>query len=56
MLDMLKLFIVFTAILILVRHKWNIDYVLIVASAILAVLYTDVSLGYDLDNSRHSNG
>ncbi|MGO9614083.1 MAG: hypothetical protein ACLPX5_13775 [Dissulfurispiraceae bacterium] len=47
-----KLIIVFTAILILVRHKWNIGYVLMVASAILA----DVSLGYDFDNSRQSNG
>ncbi len=39
MLDILKIFIVFTAILIFLRLKWNIGYVLLVASGLLAILY-----------------
>lgn len=39
MLDILKIFIVFTAILIFLRLRWNIGYVLLVASGLLAILY-----------------
>lgn len=39
MLDILKIALVFTAILILLRLKWNIGYVLLVASGLLAILY-----------------
>lgn len=39
MLDILKIAIVFTAILIFLRLKWNIGYVLLFASGLLAILY-----------------
>ncbi|MBI5212266.1 MAG: DUF401 family protein [Nitrospirae bacterium] len=39
MLDILKIALVFTAILVLLRLKWNIGYVLIIASGLLAILY-----------------
>lgn len=39
MLDILKIFIVFIAILIFLRLRWNIGYVLVVASGLLAILY-----------------
>lgn len=39
MLDILKITIVFTAILIFLRLKWNIGYVLLFASGLLAILY-----------------
>ena len=39
MLDILKIALVFTAILILLRLKWNIGYVLLIASGLLASLY-----------------
>ncbi|MCL5062394.1 MAG: DUF401 family protein [Nitrospirae bacterium] len=39
MLDILKIAIVFTAILIFLRLKWNIGYVLLLASGLLAILY-----------------
>ena len=39
MLDILKIALVFTAILVLLRLKWNIGYVLLVASGLLAALY-----------------
>ena len=37
--DILKIVIVFTAILIFLRLKWNIGYVLLFASGLLAILY-----------------
>ncbi|MCL4457277.1 MAG: DUF401 family protein [Nitrospirae bacterium] len=39
MLDILKIAAVFTAILVLLRLKWNIGYVLLIASGLLAILY-----------------
>ncbi|MDI6727805.1 MAG: DUF401 family protein [Thermodesulfovibrionales bacterium] len=39
MLDILKIVIVFTSILIFLRLKWNIGYVLLLASGLLAILY-----------------
>lgn len=39
MFDILKIAIVFTAILIFLRLKWNIGYVLLLASGFLAILY-----------------
>ncbi len=39
MLDILKIAIVFTAILIFLRLKWNIGYVLLLASGLLTILY-----------------
>lgn len=39
MLDIFKIFLVFTIILVLIRLKWNIGYVLISASGMLALLY-----------------
>ncbi len=39
MIDILKIALVFTAILILLRLKWNIGYVLLVASGLLVILY-----------------
>src|SRR5512139_3500787 len=39
MLDILKIFTVFLAILILLRLKWNVGYVLLMASGLLAGLY-----------------
>ncbi len=39
MLDVLKITAVFIAILILLRLKWGIGYVLLVASGLLAILY-----------------
>jgi integral membrane protein (TIGR00529 family) len=39
MLDIFKIAIVFTAILIFLRLKWNIGYVLLLASGLLAILY-----------------
>ncbi len=39
MLDVLKVFFVFLSILFLIRLKWNIGYVLIIASLLLALLY-----------------
>jgi len=37
--DIIKIAIVFTAILVFLRLKWNIGYVLLLASGILAILY-----------------
>lgn len=39
MFDILKIAVVFTAILIFLRLKWNIGYVLLLASGFLAILY-----------------
>jgi hypothetical protein len=39
MLDLLKVISVFVAILILLRRKWNIGYVLLIASGLLSLLY-----------------
>jgi hypothetical protein len=39
MLDIFKIAVVFTAILIFLRLKWNIGYVLLLASGLLAILY-----------------
>jgi integral membrane protein (TIGR00529 family) len=39
MLDVLKISAVFVAILVLIRLRWNIGYVLITASGLLALLY-----------------
>ncbi|BCB95155.1 hypothetical protein JZK55_00770 [Dissulfurispira thermophila] len=39
MLDILKITIIFIAILIFLRLKWNIGYVLLLASGLLAILY-----------------
>jgi integral membrane protein (TIGR00529 family) len=39
MLDLLKVVSVFIAILILLRRKWNIGYVLLIASGLLSLLY-----------------
>lgn len=39
MLDILKIVVVFTAILIFLRLKWNIGYVLLIASGLLTILY-----------------
>lgn len=39
MLEVLKVLLVFTAILFLIRLKWNVGYVLIIASGLLALLY-----------------
>lgn len=39
MLDLLKVISVFIAILILLRRKWNIGYVLLIASVLLSLLY-----------------
>ncbi len=39
MLDVLKISVIFIAIIILVRFKWNIGYVLMIASGLLALLY-----------------
>ncbi|MBZ0156812.1 MAG: DUF401 family protein [Alphaproteobacteria bacterium] len=39
MLDVLKILLVFAAILVLLRLKWNVGYVLAAASGLLAVLY-----------------
>lgn len=39
MLDLIKIGSVFIAILFLLRHKWNIGYVLLIASGLLSLLY-----------------
>lgn len=39
MLDILKITIIFIAIVILLRLKWNIGYVLLIASGLLALMY-----------------
>jgi len=39
MLDILKIAVVFTAMLVFLRLKWNIGYVLIIASGLLALMY-----------------
>lgn len=39
MLEVLKVLLVFAAILFLIRLKWNVGYVLIIASGLLALLY-----------------
>lgn len=39
MLDMLKITIIFIAIVIFLRLKWNIGYVLLIASGLLALMY-----------------
>ncbi|MCL4537725.1 MAG: DUF401 family protein [Nitrospirae bacterium] len=39
MLDILKIAVVFAAILIFLRLKWNIGYVLLLASGLLVILY-----------------
>lgn len=39
MLDVLKISAVFITIIVLIRFKWNIGYVLIIASGLMALLY-----------------
>jgi integral membrane protein (TIGR00529 family) len=39
MIDILKIAVVFTAILVFLRLKWNIGYVLLIASGLLSILY-----------------
>lgn len=39
MLDILKITVVFTVLLVFLRLKWNIGYVMLLASGLLAVLY-----------------
>lgn len=39
MLDVLKITAVFISILLLIRRKWNIGYVMLAASGLLASLY-----------------
>lgn len=39
MIDILKIALVFTAILVFLRLKWNIGYVLLLASGLLSLLY-----------------
>lgn len=39
MFDILKISVVFIVILLLLRKKWNIGYVMLIASGLLAVLY-----------------
>lgn len=39
MLDIFKIFLVFSVILIFLRLKWNIGYVMLIASGVLFVLY-----------------
>ena len=39
MLDVLKITVIFASILLLIRFKWNIGYVMLAASGLLAALY-----------------